>query len=61
MRETQDLFSRCLQRGLSYLKKVRVVYHEMESYYQDAMNFEAVEKRRIEVLESFLQIIDKKK
>lgn len=61
LREAQDLFNRCLQRGLFYLKEVRDVYHEMEGYYQDAMDFDAVEKRRIEVLECFLHIIDENK
>lgn len=56
--EAQDLFNSCLQRGLYYLKEVRVVYHEMEGYYQEAMDFEAVEKRRLEVLGSILEEIE---
>ena len=61
LQETQELFDRCLQRGLYYLKEARVVYSEMESYYQESMDFEAVESRRKEVLDLFLKIIDEKK
>lgn len=57
LRETEELFNGCLERGLHYLKGARTAYQELEGYYKDAMDFEAVDERRQNVLASILEYI----
>jgi hypothetical protein len=57
LQESRELFTVCLQRALYYLKEARTYYQQMEHYYREAMDFDAVERRSKEVLERILKII----
>ena len=61
LREAGELFDNCLERGLSYLKKARQFYEELEKHYLEAMDFDGVERCRKEVLERILTIVGEKK
>ncbi len=58
LRESRELFNGCLQRALYYLKEARTYYQQMENYYREAMDFDAVENRRKELFARILKLID---
>lgn len=60
-REAGEMFDKCLNRALYYLKQARVYYQELESHYHEAMDFDAIERRRKEVFAQISSIIDEKK
>ena len=61
LREAGKLFDNCLERGLSYLKKARLFYGELEKHYLEAMDFDGIESCRKEVLERIINIVGEKK
>ena len=60
LREAGNLFDNCLERGLSYLKKARLFYGELEKHYLEAMDFDGIESCRKEVLERIINIVGEK-
>ncbi len=57
LQEARELFDRCLQRGLAHLQQARALYIELEGYYHEAMDFQAVDRLRKEVLARMIDVI----
>lgn len=48
------IYAECLERALQHIKMAKQLHDEMERYYVEAMDFGAIEEKRVEVLRRIL-------
>lgn len=51
----RNIYAACLERALQRIRMAKQVHDEMERYYVEAMDFDGIEKKRLEILERILE------
>lgn len=53
--QARRIYTMCLERGLHHIKMAKNVHDEMERYYVEAMDFDGIEVKRMEILGRILE------